>query len=76
MEEAADADRVIVMDKGKIVMDGTPREVFSRVRELEDYRLTVPDATALAEALREEGVPLPAGILNSSELVDAICSLN
>ena len=76
MEDAADADRVIVMDKGKIVMDGTPREVFSRVRELEDYRLTVPDATALAEALREEGVPLPAGILNSSELVDAICSLN
>ena len=76
MEEAADADRVIVMDKGKIVMDGTPREIFSRVSELEEYHLTVPDVTMLAESLRKEGVPLPAGILRREELVEALCSLN
>ena len=76
MEEAADADRVIVMDKGKIVMDGTPREIFSRVDELHKYHLTVPDVTALAEELRAAGVPLEPGILRTEELVDALCRLN
>lgn len=73
MEEVVDADRVIVMDHGHIVMQGTPREVFSRVDELKKYRLDVPQVTILADELRKRGVDLPAGILRKEELVDLLC---
>lgn len=77
MEEAVDADRVIVMDKGKIVMDGTPREIFSQVEKLKSYHMTVPDVTELAYQLKKEGVDLPDGILTTDELVEALlCHLN
>lgn len=69
MEEAIDADRIIVMDDGKIVMDGKPKEIFSRVRELKTYGLDVPQATELAFELKEAGMPLSDGILSREELV-------
>lgn len=69
MEEVIDADRVIVMDDGKLVMDGTPREIFSRVAELKSYRLDVPQVTELAWELKQEGVDLPDGILTIEELM-------
>lgn len=68
MEEATWADRIIVMDDGKIVMDGRPREIFSRVRELKSCGLDVPQATELAFELKEAGMPLPDGILSREEL--------
>lgn len=73
MEEVVDADRVIVMEHGHIVMQGTPREIFSRVDELKNYRLDVPQVTILADELRKRGVDLPAGILKKEELVDLLC---
>ena len=72
MEEVVDADYVYVMEKGKIVMDGTPRDIFSRVDELKEHRLDVPQATLVADELRSAGVPIPQGILTRKELVDAI----
>ena len=75
MEEAVNADRVIVMDDGRIVMDGEPREIFSRVRELKSHGLDVPQVTELAFALREAGVPLPEGILSREELVRELAPL-
>ncbi len=71
MEEVIQADRVIVMDEGKIVMDGTPAEVFSRVEELKGYRLDVPQVTELAYELRKNGVSLPADILSPEEFVES-----
>ena len=73
MEEAVYADRIFVMNKGRIVMSGSPREVFSRVEELEENRLTVPVATRIAYDLRKAGMDIPAGILTRKELVDALC---
>ena len=75
MEEVVDADRVIVMDDGHIVMDGTPKEIFSRVEELKQYRMDVPQATLVADELRKSGLPIPAGILTREELVDEIMKL-
>ena len=75
MEEVVDADYVYVMEKGKIVMDGTPRDIFSRVDELKEHRLDVPQATLVADELRSAGVPIPQGILTRKELVDAIISV-
>lgn len=72
MEEVIHADRVIVMDEGKIVMDGTPREIFSRVEELKRYRLDVPQVTELAYELKQAGVPLPDGVLTREEFIDAL----
>lgn len=72
MEEVVDADYVYVMDKGKMIMDGTPREIFSRVDELKEHRLDVPQMTLLADELRKSGLPIPKGILTREELVDAI----
>ena len=69
MEEAIWADRIIVMDDGKIVMDGKPREIFSKVRRLKECGLDVPQATELAYELKEAGLPLPEGILSREELV-------
>ena len=69
MEEVINADRVIVMDDGRVVMDGTPREIFSRVEELKSYRLDVPQVTELAYELQKNGVDLPDGILTLEELM-------
>ncbi len=76
MEEVVGADRVIVMDKGSIVMEGSPKRIFSRVEELKKYRLDVPQATLLAYELQKKGVQLPDGILSTEELVEALCQLN
>uniref|UniRef100_UPI0040573D91 energy-coupling factor transporter ATPase n=1 Tax=Agathobacter sp. TaxID=2021311 RepID=UPI0040573D91 len=72
MEEVVDADYVYVMEKGKIIMDGTPREIFSRVGELKEHRLDVPQMTLLADELRKAGISIPKGILTREELADAI----
>ena len=73
MEEVVDADHVIVMDHGHIVMQGTPREIFSQVEELKRYRLDVPQVTLLADELRKRGLDIPAGILKKEELVNLLC---
>lgn len=75
MEEAIDADKVYVMDHGHVVMEGTPREVFSRVDELKSYRLDVPQMTILADELRTRGLAIPRGILRRDELVGYLCQL-
>ena len=75
MEEVIDADKIYVMDHGHVVMEGTPREVFSRVDELKSYRLDVPQVTILADELRKRGLDIPAGILRIEELVEALCQL-
>lgn len=73
MEEVIDADRVFVMDHGEVVMEGAPREIFSRVEELKSYRLDVPQVTLLAWELKQAGMDLPDGILTAKELVNALC---
>ena len=75
MEEVVDADYVYVMEKGKIIMDGTPREIFSQVDKLKEHRLDVPQATLVADELRKSGLPIPAGILTREELVEEIMKL-
>ena len=75
MEEVIFADRVIVMDDGRLVMDGTPREIFSRVEELKSYRLDVPQVTELAHELKQTGIPVPAGILTKEELMKCLLPL-
>ena len=72
MEEVVGADRVIVMDKGHIVLDGTTREVFSQVERLQELRLDVPQVTLLGHELKKKGFPLPDGILTTEELVEAL----
>lgn len=72
MEEVVDADYVYVMENGKVIMDGTPREIFSRVEELKAHRLDVPQMTLLAHELRQAGLPIPKGILTREELTEAI----
>ena len=73
MEEVVHADKVIVMDEGKVVMQGTPKEIFSRVEELKSYRLDVPQVTLLAHELKKKGLPLSDGILTIEELVNELC---
>ena len=72
MEEVIRADKVYVMDKGEIVMQGTPREVFSQVDKLRKLRLDVPQVTLLAWELKKAGLPLPDGILTIAELIEAL----
>ena len=72
MEEVIHADKVFVMDKGRVVMQGTPREIFSRVDELKSYRLDVPQVTELAFELKKAGIPLPDGILDENEFLHAL----
>lgn len=72
MEEVTDADYVYVMDSGSIVMQGTPREVFSRVESLQAHRMDVPQITLLAHELKQAGLDLPDGILTRAELIDAL----
>lgn len=75
MEEVTHADRVYVMDNGKVVMQGTPRAIFSQVDTLKSYRLDVPQITLLAYELRKAGLAIPEGILTRQELVEALCRL-
>ncbi len=72
MEEIIHANRVFVMDEGKIAMEGTPREIFSQVEKLKSLRLDVPQVTLLAHELKQSGVPLPDGILTTEELIRAL----
>ena len=75
MEEVVDADYVYVMDKGHVVMQGTPREIFSQVGTLKEHRLDVPQITLLADLLRQSGLDIPLGGLTREELVDAIMKI-
>ena len=72
MEEVVDADKIFVMDHGKVVMEGSPKEIFSKVDELKSYRLDVPQVTILADELRTRGLDIPKGILRKEELVEAV----
>ena len=73
MEEAAQADRIVVMNKGTTVLTGTPREVFEQVETLREMHLDVPHMTDLSQDLRKEGMPLPAGILTVEEMAEEVC---
>ena len=73
MEEVIHANKVYVMDGGNVVMQGTPREIFSQVETLKTYRLDVPQVTLLAHELHKAGVDIPEGILTKEELVGALC---
>lgn len=75
MDEVIDADKVFVMENGRVVMEGTPREIFSRVDEIKKYRLDVPQVTELAYELKQAGVNIPGGILTSNELIQALEAL-
>ncbi len=75
MDEAAQADRVVVMDKGKVVMEGNPRQVFSNVKEMKEIGLDVPQVTELAYELKKEGISISTEILNIDEMVSALCQL-
>lgn len=75
MEEIIHADKVFVMDKGRIAMEGTPREIFSQVEKLKELRLDVPQVTLLAYELQKSGIPLPDGILTVEELTSALLAL-
>jgi len=73
MEEIVDADRIIVLNKGEIAMQGRPREIFSQVEKLQQLQLDVPNITKLAYLLKKEGLELPDGILTVNEMVQSIC---
>ena len=75
MEEAATADRVVVMDNAKILLDGTPKEVFRNADLLKQVGLDVPKAARLATELKKEGVPLPDDIITVAEISDAILNI-
>lgn len=75
MEEVVDADYVYVMDKGQVVMQGTPREIFSQVGKLKEHRLDVPQVTLLADVLRQSGLDVPLGVLTREELVNVLMKL-
>lgn len=73
MDEAVNADRIVVMEEGQIVLEGTPKQVFSQVEKLKELGLDVPQVTELAYELRKEGINLPADILTVEELVGLLC---
>ena len=75
MDEAAKADRIVVMDKGKLILDGKPRDVFSNVEKMKSIGLDVPQVTELAYELQKEGVDIDTDILNVDEMVNALCQL-
>lgn len=75
MEEAAQADRIVVMNKGASVLSGTPREVFEQVDTLREMHLDVPHMTDLSQDLRKAGMPLPSGILTVEEMAEEVCKL-
>lgn len=73
MDEAVEADRILIMEQGKIVMEGSPREIFSQVEKVKSLGLDVPQVTELAFELRKEGIDIPTDILTIEELVKALC---
>ncbi|MBQ8555720.1 MAG: energy-coupling factor transporter ATPase [Clostridia bacterium] len=75
MEEAAQADRIVVMNRGSVALTGTPREVFEQVDTLREMHLDVPHMTDLSQDLRRDGMPLPAGILTVDEMAKEVCKL-
>jgi ABC-type cobalt transport system, ATPase component len=75
MDEVIHADKVIVMNHGHVVMEGTPRQIFSRVEEIKKYRLDVPQVTELAYELKKAGLAIPEGILTVDELITALDKL-
>lgn len=75
MEEAVNADRIIVMENGKVALEGTPREVFAEVEMLKNIGLDVPQMTELSYRLRKNGLDIPADILTTEEMVEALCQL-
>ncbi|NLM36472.1 MAG: energy-coupling factor transporter ATPase [Clostridiales bacterium] len=75
MEEAVEADRIVVMDEGKIKMEGTPKEIFSKVPEMKSIGLDVPQVTEIAYELNQLGINIPTDILTISEMVNALCQL-
>lgn len=75
MDEVVHADRVYVMDRGNVVMQGTPKRVFSEVEHLKELRLDVPQVTELAYELKKEGIPLSDGILTIDELTEELCKI-
>ena len=75
MDEAAEADRIIVMDDGQIVLEGTPKEVFSQVNQLKEIGLDVPQVTLLSHELNQLGYPVSVSNLTVSELVNNLCQL-
>lgn len=75
MEEIIHANKVFVMDQGKVAMEGTPREIFSQVEKLRELRLDVPQVTLLAHELKKSGLDLPDGILTIEELTQALMPL-
>ena len=75
MEEAADADRILVMDGGKLVMDGAPREVFADGEKLKEHALSLPVAAELADMLRKAGLPVRESVLSEDELLEEIWRL-
>lgn len=75
MEEVIYADQVIVMDAGKVVLQGTPREIFSQTERLKELRLDVPQVTLLSYELKKRGLPLPDGILTADELKEALLAI-
>lgn len=74
MDEAALADRIVIMEKGEVALDGTPKEVFKSVEYIENLSLDVPFAVKLAHKLREKGIEIPEGIIDSEELVAYLCT--
>ncbi len=75
MNEAIDADRIIVMDNGKIIMEGTPKEIFSRVDDVRELGLDVPQVTLLAHMLKNEGIDIEVDIIKIDEMVERLCQL-
>ena len=75
MDEAAQADRVVVVEEGNIIMEGTPRKVFSNVEKMKEIGLDVPQVTELAHELKKAGLDISTEILNVDEMVDALCQL-
>ena len=75
MDEAAEADRVVVMDKGKVIIEGIPRDVFSHVETMKEIGLDVPQVTELCYELQKAGIDIDTKILNVNEMVSALCQL-
>ena len=73
MDEAASADRIVILEHGRIRLDGTPAEVFSRIAELKEMGLEIPMPAALAEELRTRGIPVPREVITQEELLDYLC---
>ena len=75
MDEAAQGDRIVVVDNGSIIIEGTPKKVFSEVEKMKEIGLDVPQVTELAYDLKKSGIDISTEILNVDEMVEALCRL-